>query len=79
MGDRKGQIVKCENSNNKITLDLRLTKSTNSIRIIALPKIGEENAIIDAYYYQLNDGKILTSNKASHLFENLKKLIKMEI
>ena len=73
MGDRKGQIVKCENSNNKITLDLRLTKSTNSIRIIALPKIGEENAIIDAYYYQLNDGKILTSNKASHLFENLKR------
>ena len=73
VGDRKGQIVKCENSNNKITLDLRLTKSTNSIRVIALPKIGEANAIIDTYYYQLNDGKIITSNKASHLFENLKR------
>ena len=73
VGDRKGQIVKCENINNKITLDLRLTKSTNSIRVIALPKIGEANAIIDTYYYQLNDGKILTSNKASHLFENLKR------
>lgn len=73
VGDRKGQIVKCENINNKITLDLRLTKSTNSIRVIALPKIGEANAIIDTYYYQLNDGKIITSNKASHLFENLKR------
>lgn len=73
MGDRKGQIVKCENINNKITLDLRLAKSTNSIRVIALPKIGEANAIIDTYYYQLNDGKIITSNKASHLFENLKR------
>ena len=73
VGDRKGQIVKCENSNNKITLDLRLTKSTNSIRVIALPKIGEANAIIDTYYYQLNDEKIVTSNKASHLFENLKR------
>ena len=73
VGDRKGQIVKCENSNNKITLDLRLTKSTNSIRVIALPKIGEANAIIDTYYYQLNDEKIVISNKASHLFENLKR------
>ena len=73
VGDRKGQIVKCENINNKITLDLRLAKSTNSIRVIALPKIGEANAIIDTYYYQLNDGKIITSNKASHLFENLKR------
>ena len=73
VGDRKGQIVKCENINNKITLDLRLTKSTNSIIVIALPKIGEANAIIDTYYYQLNDGKIITSNKASHLFENLKR------
>ena len=73
VGDRKGQIVKCENSNNKITLDLKLKTSTNSIRVIAYPKIGEANAIIDTYYYQLNDGKIITSNKASHLFENLKR------
>ena len=73
VGDRKGQIVKCtESDTDDFTLTIDAKTTTNSIRVIAYPKNGESDVEIDKYYYKLDDGKNITSNKASHLFENLK-------
>ena len=73
VGDRKGKIEKCKDSNvEKFTLNLSAITTTNSIRVTVTPKNGEQNVIINEYYYQLDDGKVISSNKASHLYENLK-------
>ena len=73
VGDRKGQIVKCEISDvEDFKLNLKATTTTNSIRVTVTPKNGEQDVIINEYYYQLDDGKVISSNKASHLYENLK-------
>ena len=73
VGDRKGQIVKCtESDTDDFTLTIDAKTTTNSIRVIAYPKNGESDIEIDKYYYKLDDGKNITSNKASNLFEKLK-------
>ena len=72
-GDRKGKIEKCKDPTiEKFTLNLSAVTTTNSIRVTVVPKDGEKDAIINEYYYQLDDGKVISSNKASHLYENLK-------
>ena len=73
VGDRKGKIEKCKDPTiEKFTLNLSAVTTTNSIRVTVVPKDGEKDAIINEYYYQLDDGKVISSNKASHLYENLK-------
>ena len=73
VGDRKGKIEKCEISDvEDFKLNLKATTTTNSIRVTVTPKNGEQDVIINEYYYQLDDGKVISSNKASHLYENLK-------
>ena len=37
-----------------------------------MPKNGDSDVLINEYYYQLDNGKVISSNKASHLYENLK-------
>ena len=72
-GDRKGKIEKCEISDvEDFKLNLKAITTTNSIRVTVTPKSGEQDVIINEYYYQLDDGKVISSNKASHLYENLK-------
>ena len=73
VGDRKGKIEKCKDSNvEKFTLNLSAITTTNSIRVTVTPKNGDSDVLINEYYYQLDDGKVISSNKASHLYENLK-------
>lgn len=73
VGDRKGKIEKCKDPTiEKFTLNLNATTTTNSIRVTVVPKDGEKDVIINEYYYQLDNGKEISSNKASHLYENLK-------
>lgn len=73
VGDRKGKIEKCKDSNvEKFTLNLSAITTTNSIRVTVTPKSGDSDVLINEYYYQLDDGKVISSNKASHLYENLK-------
>lgn len=73
VGDRKGKIEKCKDSNvEKFTLNLNAITTTNSIRVTVTPKNGDSDVLINEYYYQLDDGKVISSNKASHLYENLK-------
>ena len=73
VGDRKGKIEKCKDSNvEKFTLNLKAKTTTNSIRVTVTPKNGDSDVLINEYYYQLDDGKVISSNKASHLYENLK-------
>ena len=72
-GDRKGKIEKCEISDvEDFKLNLKAITTTNSIRVTVTPKSGEQDVIINEYYYQLDNGKVIPSNKASHLYENLK-------
>ena len=72
-GDRKGKIEKCEIPDvEDFKLNLKAIATTNSIRVTVTPKNGEHDVIINEYYYQLDDGKVIPSNKASHLYENLK-------
>lgn len=72
-GDRKGKIEKCKDPTiEKFTLNLNAKTTTNSIRVTVVPKDGEKDVIINEYYYQLDNGKEISSNKASHLYENLK-------
>ena len=72
-GDRKGKIEKCKDPTiEKFTLNLSAVTTTNSIRVTVVPKDGEKDVIINEYNYQLDDGKEISSNKASHLYENLK-------
>lgn len=72
-GDRKGKIEKCKDPTiEKFTLNLSAATTTNSIRVTVVPKDGEKDVIINEYYYQLDNGKEISSNKASHLYENLK-------
>ena len=73
VGDRKGKIEKCKDSNvEKFTLNLSAITTTNSIRVTVTPKNGDSDVLINEYYYQLDNGKVISSNKASHLYENLK-------
>ena len=73
VGDRKGKIEKCKDPTiEKFTLNLSDTTTTNSIRVTVTPKNGDSDVLINEYYYQLDDGKVISSNKASHLYENLK-------
>ena len=73
VGDRKGKIEKCEISDvEDFKLNLKAITTTNSIRVTVTPKNGEQDVIINEYYYQLDDGKVISSNKASNLYENLK-------
>ena len=73
VGDRKGKIEKCKDPTiEKFTLNLSATTTTNSIRVTVTPKSGDSDVLINEYYYQLDDGKVISSNKASHLYENLK-------
>ena len=72
-GDRKGKIEKCnDQTTEKFSLNLQAVTTTNSIRIVVTPKALEKDIVINEYYYQLDDGKIISSNKASNLYENLK-------
>lgn len=72
-GDRKGKVEKCKDPTiEKFTLNLSAVTTTNSIRVTVVPKDGEKDVIINEYYYQLDNGKEISSNKASHLYENLK-------
>ncbi len=73
VGDRKGKIEKCKDPTiEKFTLNLDAKTTTNSIRVTVTPKNGDSDVLINEYYYQLDDGKVISSNKASHLYENLK-------
>ena len=73
VGDRKGKVEKCKDQTiEKFTLNLSAVTTTNSIRVTVVPKDGEKDVIINEYNYQLDDGKVISSNKASHLYENLK-------
>lgn len=73
VGDRKGKIEKCKDPTiEKFTLNLNAKTTTNSIRVTVTPKNGDSDVLINEYYYQLDDGKVISSNKASHLYENLK-------
>ena len=73
VGDRKGKIEKCKDPTiEKFTLNLSARTTTNSIRVAVTPKNGDSDVLINEYYYQLDDGKVISSNKASHLYENLK-------
>ena len=73
VGDRKGKIEKCKDPTiEKFTLNLSAITTTNSIRVTVTPKNGEQDVLINEYYYQLDDGKVISSNKASYLYENLK-------
>ena len=73
VGDRKGKIEKCKDPTiEKFTLNLSAKTTTNSIRVTVTPKNGDSDVLINEYYYQLDDGKVISSNKASHLYENLK-------
>ena len=72
-GDRKGKIEKCKDPTiEKFTLNLSAVTTTSSIRVTVTPKSGDSNVLINEYYYQLDDGKVISSDKASHLYENLK-------
>ena len=73
VGDRKGKIEKCKDPTiEKFTLNLSATTTTNSIRVTVTPKNGDSDVLINEYYYQLDNEKVISSNKASHLYENLK-------
>ena len=73
VGDRKGKIEKCKDPTiEKFTLNLNAKTTTNSIRVTVTPKNGDSDVLINEYYYQLDNGKVISSNKASHLYENLK-------
>lgn len=73
VGDRKGKIEKCKDPTiEKFTLNLDAKTTTNSIRVTVTPKNGDSDVLINEYYYQLDDGKVISSNKASHLYGNLK-------
>ena len=73
VGDRKGKIEKCKDPTiEKFTLNLSAITTTNSIRVTVTPKNGDSDVLINEYYYQLDNEKVISSNKASHLYENLK-------
>ena len=73
VGDRKGKVEKCKDQTiEKFTLNLSAVTTTNSIRVTVVPKNGDSDVLINEYYYQLDNGKVISSNKASHLYENLK-------
>ena len=73
VGDRKGKIEKCKDPTiEKFTLNLSAITTTNSIRVAVTPKNGDSDVLINEYYYQLDNEKVISSNKASHLYENLK-------
>ena len=53
-------------------LETSYISTTNSILVTLIPKNGEKDVVITDYYYRLDNGKIINSSKANHLFKKLK-------
>ena len=74
INEEKAVIQRCNkiNTSEKFTLKTSYISTTNSILVTLIPKNGEKDVVITDYYYRLDNGKIINSSKANHLFKKLK-------